>query len=654
MSVRFVGIPLSRRQAILGAAAMSGLAACDHDPAPATPPARQAGPRAAIVVPLPAPLDAHSRARPLEARVRHVALDLTADFETRRLSGTATLDLAVAPTARELVLDTAGGLEPLAVTTAEGAALPFALGPADPILGRALTIQLGSPAAQRVVVRYRTAPEAGALQWLAPELTAGGREPYLFSQGQAILTRSWVPTQDSPGLRQTWEARIVAPEPLVAVMSGESVDPQGLRVEGGRAFRYRMPNPVPPYLIAVAIGDIAFRSLGERAGVYTEPSMLEAAAGELVDVNRMIEAAERLYGPYRWGRYDVLVLPPSFPFGGMENPTLTFATPTILAGDRSLVSLIAHELAHSWSGNLVTNANWNDFWLNEGFTVYFEARIMEALYGRERADMLRALGWQDLQTTLAETAPADTRLAVDFAGRDPDEGVGDIAYEKGAAFLRSIEAAVGRPRFDAWLRGYFDRYAFQPMTTERFLADLRANLTGGDAALEQRINADGWIRQPGLPPQAMAPTSTLLAVADAQARVFATGGAASTLQTQGWVSQQWQRFLGALPRELPAERLAQLDETFRFSRTGNSEVLFDWLELTVANRWEPAVPALETFLTRQGRRKFVLPLYVALLAQGDWGRPIARRIYTEARGRYHPLTVRSVDEAFETARVTRS
>src|SRR5690606_28777697 len=240
---------------------------------------------------------------------------------------------------------------------------------------------------------------------------------------------------------------------------------------GRRAFRFRLDNPVPPYLIALGVGDIAFQSLGARTGVWTEPSMLERSAAEFTEVEAMVEAAEALYGPYIWGRYDLLVLPPSFPFGGMENPRLTFATPTIIAGDRSLVSLVAHELAHSWSGNLVTNATWDDFWLNEGFTVYFENRIMEAIYGAERAEMLRSLEWTELQAELAGLPARDQHLHLDLQGRDPDDGMTSIAYDKGALFLRTIEGIVGRERFDAWLRGYFQRNAYRPMTTALFLAD---------------------------------------------------------------------------------------------------------------------------------------------------------------------------------------
>ncbi len=622
----------------LAACAPAAVAAA-ADPAPAA-----TAPPAAPTTTTTDARDIHSFARPGEARVTHVELDLRADFAAKRLAGTAALDVQAAPGARRIVLDTRD-LTIQGVTDAAGAPLQWTLGTADTVLGRPLEVTL-PPETRRIVVRYQTSPTAGALQWLTPAQTAGKRHPYLFSQGQAILTRSWIPTQDSPGIRQTYAARITVPRELRAVMSAEMLTPEGEAVEGGRAFRFRLDKPVPPYLIALAVGDLAFRALGPRTGVYTEPSMLERSANELADVEKMVAAAEGLYGPYRWGRYDVLVLPPSFPFGGMENPRLTFATPTILAGDRSLVSLIAHELAHSWSGNLVTNATWADFWLNEGFTTYFENRIMEALYGPERAAMLATLGWHELQdevTAVGGPAAPDSRLHLDLSGRDPDAGMTSIAYEKGAAFLRTVEQAVGRARWDAYLRSYFDRNAFKPMTTAGFLADLRANLIGGDAELERRIGIERWAYQPGIPQNAVVPRSNAFARVASQAQAFAAGTGAAQLQTRGWTTQEWQHFLGALPKQLTPAQLADLGRAFGLSRQGNAEILFAWLQLAVRNRYQPAVPALEQFLTSQGRRKFVRPLFAELMAQGEWGRSLARSIYARARPGYHPVTSGSVD-----------
>ncbi|HEY0371195.1 MAG TPA: M1 family aminopeptidase/hydrolase, partial [Thermoanaerobaculia bacterium] len=288
--------------------------------------------------------DIHSFARPDEAVVRHLALDLDVDFDRKQLFGTALLQIETSGDARELVLDT-HGLTVNTVTLGDGSEAKFTIGESKPHLGAPLIVEI-TPSTKLVRIEYASAPDAAAVQWLSKEQTAGGQHPFLFTQSQAILARTWVPIQDSPGIRITYDATIRVPKGLVAVMSAENAT----EVSEDGVYRFRMPQAIPPYLLALAVGDLAFRSLGDNSGVWAEKPMIDASAYELADTPKMIEAAERLYGPYRWGQYDVLVLPPSFPFGGMENPRLTFATPTILAGDRSLVSLVAHELAHSWSG----------------------------------------------------------------------------------------------------------------------------------------------------------------------------------------------------------------------------------------------------------------------------------------------------------------
>ncbi len=589
-------------------------------------------------------VDIHSYAKPLEARVTHLALDLTVDFAAKRIGGLASLDIERRPDAKEIILDDKG-LEIQSITDAAGAALDYKVGSNDENLGTPLAIAL-RPDTKRILIRYKSAPDAGALQWLTPEQTAGKKHPYLFSQGQAIENRTWIPTQDSPGIRQSWEATIRVPAPLTAVMSSQRAGEP--TTEGNmRVFKYRMATPVAPYLIAIAVGDLAFQKLGPRSGVWTEPSMLPAAAKELEDTEKMIDAAEALFGPYRWGRYDMLVLPPSFPFGGMENPNLTFLTPTFIAGDKSLVSLIAHELAHSWSGNLATNATWADFWLNEGMTTYATYRIGEAIYGAKYAAQQYALGVDSLNEqieTLGGASGADTRLQIDLKGRHPDEGLTEIAYEKGAAFLRSIEMAVGRERFDAWLKGWFERHKFQPVTSAIFLADIREHLVKGDRQLEQRLMLDQWVNQPGLPANMVKPNANAFGEVDRAVQQFAGTGAVPAQPWARWTTAERLRFVNRLPRKIDGQRLRALDQQLTLSETRNNEVLFAWLSLAVGNRFDPAIPALERFLTTQGRRKFVRPLIEALAKDGQWGRPIAARVYAQARSGYHPITTRDLDK----------
>jgi aminopeptidase N len=595
-------------------------------------------------------VDDHSFARPLEARVTQVDLDLTADFASRTLRGTASLTLETQANAKQVILDTKA-LDIEGVTDAAGAPLKYSLGKGNAMMGRPLIIGLPQ-GAQKVVIRYHTTRDGTALQWLDPAQTAGHTQPFLFSQGEEINTRTWIPTQDSPAIRQTYNARIVVPRALTAVMSADGkLTPDGEAVPGEpseHAFRFSMSKPIAPYLIALAVGDIGFRAEDARTGVYAEKAVLDKAAYEFADMGKMVDAAEKLYGPYQWGRYDVLVLPPSFPYGGMENPTLTFATPTVIAGDRSLVSLVAHELAHSWSGNLVTNATWEDFWLNEGFTVYFENRIMEQVYGKDRADMLRVLNFQELQATLKDLDASGrsnfTELHPDLKGINPDDYFSDVPYDKGAAFLTMLEAHFGRGRFDTYLKGYFHRYAFKSMTTEAFLADLRANLLHNDDDLEKSLKIHEWIYGKDLPDNVVVPTSPLLDQVAQQVKAFTGGADPKTLNTADYTSQQWQYFLTQMPDSLTTDQMAVLDKAFGFTQSHNDEILFDWLMLAVKHGYKPAFPALETFLTGQGRMKYCQPLYDALMKTSDpWGPQLARRIYAEARPGYHALTREAVD-----------
>ena len=585
-------------------------------------------------------VDTLSYAQPQVARVTHVALDLALDFAGKSLGGTAVLDIAARDDAAEIVLDS-NGLRIDSVTDGAGNALDYEIGAmvAEGGKGAPLTIRMGD--ARQVRIAYRAAENAEALQWLSPAQTAGGEHPYLFSQGQAILNRTWIPTQDSPGIRQTWEARITAPKPLTVVMSGIAQGAPEDLGNGRRAFRFEMDKSVPPYLIAIAAGDIEFRALSDRTGVWSEPSMLDAAAAEVADTERMVVAAEKLYGPYRWGRYDMIVLPPAFPYGGMENPVMTFLTPTFIAGDKSLNGLVAHELAHSWSGNLVTNAVWADSWLNEGVTSYFENRILEELYGKERAEQEAALAFANIEDTLAEVGNAPGTALYQPENVDP---VGSaIIYDKGAYFLRTMESIVGRERFDAWLESWFDRHAFEPATSAMMLADIRANLVRGDAALEERLMLDEWVYGPGLPGNVARPAAGAFAEVDAAVAAYPASGPVAAARWASWNSAERQRYLRGLPQEIDAAGLAAMDRSLGLTQGTNNEELFLWLNLALANRYDAVVPRTETFLGNVGRRKFVAPLFATLMGEGEWGQPIARRIYARTRPSYHAVTTGTVD-----------
>lgn len=584
--------------------------------------------------------DIHSFARPSEVVMHHLELDLDIDFDRQRISGTATLHIKNVAGAAKLYVDTRD--LSVAKVTLDEAKSPtrFSLGETKPYMGRPLIIDI-EPETKLVHIAYSTSPQAAAVQWLAPEQTAGGSKPFLFTQSQAILARSWIPCQDSPGIRFTYSAKVKTDPGLMAVMSATNP----VSKHTGGLYEFEMTQPIPAYLLALAVGDLEFRSVGPRTGVYAEPSVVEKAAWEFADTEKMMDAAEKLYGPYSWERYDIIVLPPSFPFGGMENPRLTFATPTILAGDRSLVSLVAHELAHSWSGNLVTNATWNDFWLNEGFTTYLEHRIMEALYGKEYADMLASLSFQDLKNEITELGAdsKDTHLHLNLQNRDPDDGMNAIAYDKGHFFLRTLEATFGRDKWDAFLRGYFERFAFKTTTSAEFVNYLKSELVRGDKELENKLRIDAWIYGPGIPENVARVTSNAFEKVEEQISAWESGTAATNLKTENWTTHHWLHFLHKLPAGLNSGQLRELDETFKFTGTGNSEILCAWLLQVIAGKYEPAYPSLEKFLTTVGRRKFLKPIYEKM-AQDPEHLETARRIYHAARPTYHAIAVGTIDD----------
>ncbi len=582
--------------------------------------------------------DIHSFAEPANAVVKHINLDLKVDFNTKIISGTAELTIDNIAKGNELVLDTRD-LTISEIMLDGNKATTYTLGDSVEFLGNKLTVKI-LPETKKVTIRYATSPAAAALQWLEPSQTAGGKKPFLFTQSQAILARTWIPLQDSPGIRFTYDARITCPPELIAVMSAEndpSKKPDGV-------YHFHMPQPIPSYLMALAVGDLDFQTLGSNCGVYAEPSMMEKSAWEFADMQKMIDSAGSLYGPYAWGRYDVLVLPPSFPFGGMENPRITFATPTIIAGDRSLVALVAHELAHSWSGNLVTNATWNDFWLNEGFTVYFETRIMEKIYGKDYADMLTLLSLGELKETVHSMGDTsrDTHLFLDLAGRDPDEGVSDIAYEKGRFFLTAIEREVGRERWDAFVNKYFSTFAFQSMDTKTFLDYLDKELIAGDNALREKINVNAWVYGPGLPANCPEIKSIELEKAGAAAVAFRSGTPATTLNTSGWTTHHWLYFLRNLNDSLDSKKMEELDNAFHFTESGNSEIQCEWYQHAIASNYKRAYPAMEKFLLHVGRRKFLKPIYTEL-AKTPEGLALAKEIYKKARPGYHAVSYQTVD-----------
>lgn len=585
--------------------------------------------------------DYHTLSNADEVLGKHLALDIEVDFKQHRIAGTATWDIEKKKAGadkfivdtRELLIDS--------IKYGDGTKADFELGEADSILGAPLSISL-KPETKQVKIFYRSTKNATALQWLEPAQTFGKKEPFLYTQSESIHARSWIPVQDGPGVRYTYNAKVKVPKGLMALMSAEN--PQALSDDG--IYNFKMDMPIPAYLMALAVGDIKFQAIDKRTGVYAEPAMLAKAHKEFEDVGAMVHKAEELYGPYRWGRYDILVLPSGFPIGGMENPKLTFCTPTILAGDKSLVNLIAHELAHNWSGNLVTNQTWNDFWLNEGFTIYFERRIMESMMGKDYADMLWEIGYQDLEAIVADLGKEseDTHLRLNLKGRNPDEGLTDIPYEKGGHLLRLIEQTVGRSKMDAFLTKYFNENAFKTMNTRDFTEYLNKNLLNEVTEWKAKVNINEWLYAPGIPQTCPRADKLRFNKVDTATAQFLKGDMSFSQKTGKWSTFEWMHFLRKLSKTpLSPEQMKALDQAFQLTQTQNSEKADLWYLLALKNKYEPAYPAMEAFLMVTGREKFLQPLYKEMMATAE-GNKMARTIYKKARPNYHPLTQRVIDE----------
>ncbi|TQF72463.1 M1 family metallopeptidase [Pseudoalteromonas luteoviolacea] len=575
----------------------------------------------------------------------HLHLDLDIDFEDKQLEGFVEHTLQWQnKQARTLVLDTRDlEIDRVMYQSNNGQwhRANFNLAPRNGVKGAKLTIHFKQQAT-KARIYYNSLPQASGLQWLTPVQTASKTHPFMYSQSQAIHARSWIPVQDTPAMRTTYSARIQTPKDVRAVMSADNSE---AFVKDGD-YWFDMPQAIPPYLIAIGAGNLEYKEMSHQTAIFAEPQILEASVAEFNDTQAMIDKTNAMYGEYAWGRYDLLMLPPSFPFGGMENPRLSFITPTVVAGDKSLVNLIAHELAHSWSGNLVTNATWEDLWLNEGFTSYVENRIMEEVFGRERAVMEQALDAAGLRAQLNNIPEPDTRLNLKLNGRDPDDAFSKVPYIKGQLFLIYLEEKFGREKFDIFVKGYFDAYAFKSLTTAEFVKYLDKHLLQKHPGIVSLDKAKEWIYQPGLPADAPTPTSDAFNQVDAHTTAWLNGTKQlNTLPTKNWTVHEWLHFLNNLPRDLSIENMSALDQAFNLTNSTNAELAFAWYMLAVGNGYQDIYPALDKHLTGIGRRKLIVPLYKALVQHGkrDW----AYRVYQNARPGYHPLAQGTVDAIFQ-------
>jgi leukotriene-A4 hydrolase len=589
---------------------------------------------------------ANSYANISQLRTKHIALDLAVDFKKSEISGIATLELErLDPAVKDAVLDTQDLEIRHVETSADGkvwSKVRYTLGQTDAVLGAPLTVEL-PPDAERLRITYVTMPQASGVQWLTPAQTLGKKKPYMFTQSEAIQGRSWIPMQDTPSVRATYEARVRVPKGLRAVMSARMGDDMSSEPDASGAWTFNMPQPIPSYLIALAVGDIRFQSTGPRTGVYAEPGLLNKAAYEFGETERTLQLMEQAFGPYRWGRYDILVLPPSFPYGGMENPRLTFATPTVITGDRMLVSLVSHELAHSWSGNLVTNASWNDFWLNEGFTEYLTYRLLDLQFGKARGDMERVLGLADLKDSMSHLDQIDWSLVRKSPARDPDAVLSMVPYERGALFLTWLETRFGQPAFDAFLRGWFDDRAFRSATTAQFLAYLHDKLMSEQPGKVSEAELDAWINQPEIPVFAVLPHSDALDRVDQAREAWLAGKLPlEQLPARQWNVHEWEHFFESMPASAALNQLKALDARYKLSDSPNAILASAWFKVAIAHGDEEVLPALRGYLTNVGRMRLIRPLYRELI-KTEPGKAFAEKVYAEAKPGYNRIVQQLIE-----------
>lgn len=583
----------------------------------------------------------HSYSNVNKVKTVHLHLELDVNFESNVIYGVARHDIKQLKKVDTMILDVKN-LDIQKITLGEKeqeVETNYLLGQTDELLGQPLFVKIDTKTT-KVNIYYKTTQKTEAIDWLPEALTQGKQHPFMYTQGEAILTRSWIPIQDIPSNRITYSADIKVPNNLIALMSADNPVEKN---ETG-LYHFEMKQAIPSYLISLAAGDIVYKELGPNCGVYAEPGLIDTCAYEFEDLPEMMNAAEKIYGKYRWEQYDVLVLPYSFPFGGMENPRLTFVSPTLLTGDRSLVSVIAHELAHSWSGNLVTNSTWEDFWLNEGFTVYFENRIMEELYGKEKADILAFIEFQELQHELkvisSSEFPEDTQLKLDLKGRDPDAGMTSIAYVKGAFFLKTLENYVGRLKFDQFMKKYFNEYAFKTLTTQDFESFLNRNLLLPNKV---EFNTKQWLYNPGLPSNCIKLNPPRFKKMQQLATDFYNGikGLNSNLKRQDFLTQEWQVFIRALPAQIDTSLLIKIDQQLEFKSCGNSEIMTEWYVLAIKNNYKGVREEMYKFLTKVGRRKYIEPIYNALV-QKEEDREWAIKTFEVAKSNYHYVSSNTI------------
>ncbi|KAK3833938.1 MAG: peptidase family M1-domain-containing protein [Linnemannia elongata] len=595
--------------------------------------------------------DPNSQSNLDEVKTSHIHLNLAVDFVAKTLAGSAELDIeAIADNVSKLILDTS--FITIHSATLNDAPLKYTLADRNEKYGSALTIELGKALAKgdkaKVVIGYATTEECTACQWLEPSQTVGKKHPYLFTQCQAIHARSMVPCQDSPSIKLTYSANINAP--LRAVMSAVPTGEEK-QTNGTTTYKFHQKTRMPSYLIALAVGNLEGREIGPRSTVWTEPEVIEAAAWEFVDTESFIRTGEELLTPYDWGRYDLLVLPASFPYGGMENPCLTFVTPSLLAGDRSLVDVVAHEIAHSWMGNLVTTENWEHFWLNEGFTVFVERKILGRMQGKEHAEFSAIIGHKAMVESV-EMYGNDhpfTALRPCLRGEDPDDAFSSIPYEKGFNLLYYLEKHLGGPEvFEPYVRAHVQEFAGRSINTDDWKAFLYSfmekNFGQEKVDLLNKVDWEAWLAGTGMPPvenkfdDTLAKACNCLCKKWDHSRTVEKPTEFSPKDIEEFSPTQKVVFLERVSEldSLPHSHLELMDQTYGLTQVRNAEIKFRWHMICLKANYEKMYPEVAEFASTMGRMKFCRSLLRALYLAKN-GAELARATFKKHRAFYHPI-----------------
>ncbi|OAL03456.1 leukotriene A-4 hydrolase [Phaeosphaeriaceae sp. SRC1lsM3a] len=595
---------------------------------------------------------------------RHTSVDFEIDFEKKRLVGSVVLKLeSLVDEKVDVVLDSS--FLDVSEAKVDGQKAEFKIGDRVDAYGSPLTVTLPKaiPKGKTVEIEFAvaTTDKCTALQWMTPAQTSNKKHPYMFSQCQAIHSRSVFPCQDTPDVKSTFSFALRSPLPVLASgLPTGATDYQPPKKDGESGtlkYTFEQPVAITSYLFAVASGDVACAAIGPRSTVWSGPEELLDCQRELEgEIEPFMKAVESIVKPtYQWTQYNVLILPPSFPYGGMENPVWTYATPSIISGDKQNIDVIAHELSHSWSGNLVSAASWEHFWLNEGWTTYLERRIQAAIHGEEHRHFSAIIGWKALEESIERYGKDHeyTKLVIDLKGQDPDDAFSSIPYEKGFHALYQFELLLGKDKWDTFIPHYFETFKFKSIDSYDFKSCL-IDFFAKDSEANKKLAEFDWDKlfyAPGYPPKPefdQTMVKSCYELADKWEKLTTKNSSSDfkphSSDVSGWVSNQSVVFLERIQGfadKLTSEQIHLLGHTYGYVDTQNIEVLSRYLSAGLMAKAKETYQPSADLVGRIGRMKFVRPMY-RLLALAD--RDLAVKTFEKNRDFYHPICRQMVEK----------